>query len=185
MLVMSLHYFQPELTGILKNKTIASNSLYRVIFLAHVGLGITAIFAGPLQFSNRFRTSYIQLHRKIGYLYSIAVTISAISGLLIAQYAMGGIISTIGFSLLAIFWFTTIVLAIKSILSKNIKEHRKWMFINYGLTFAAIPQRTLLLIPLIINIEFIPIYRLSAWLQCILNSIIALYLFKKTTQYKL
>jgi hypothetical protein len=52
--------------------------------------------------------------------------------------------------------------------------------ISYGLTFAAITQRTLLLVPLLTDIEFIFIYRLSAWLPWILNTAIALYLFKKS-----
>jgi hypothetical protein len=99
-------------------------------------------------------------------------------GLIVAQYAMGGIISTIGFSILAILWGVTAVLAIISIKKKAIIAHKKWMFISYGLTFAAITQRTLLLVPLLTDIKFIFIYRLSAWLPWMLNTIIAFYLFR-------
>lgn len=180
MLVMSLHYFKPELTGILKNKEIATNWIYRSSFSIHIALGIIAMFIGPLQFINRVRTKYLQLHRKVGYLYFFCVVISAIAGLGVAQYAMGGIISTLGFSLLAIFWFSSVIMAIKYIREGNITKHKKWMYISYGLTFAAIPQRTLLIFPLFLDIEFIPIYRLSAWLPWILDTLIAVYLFKKS-----
>jgi hypothetical protein len=143
MLTMSLHFFQNEISGIMKYKDISANM-------------------------------------RLGYIYLSSVLISSVMGLLVAQFAMGGIVSTIGFSILAVFWFVSAIIAITSIRKKDIVTHKKWMFISYGLTFAAITQRTLLLVPLLTDIEFIFIYRLSAWLPWILNTAIALYLFKKS-----
>ncbi len=180
MLIMSMHFFQQEISGILKYKVISSNFIFRLCFKTHILFGMLAIFTGPVQFLNNLRNKHLRFHRRLGYVYFISVLISSVMGLIIAQYAMGGIISTIGFSLLAIAWMGSAILAIVTIRKKKITAHKKWMFVNYGLTFAAIPQRTLLLVPLLIDMEFISIYRLSAWLPWILNTLIALYLFRKS-----
>jgi uncharacterized membrane protein len=180
MLVMSLHFFQQEISGILKYKAVSSNFIFRLCFKSHILFGMLAIFTGPVQFLTYLRNKHLRFHRRMGYVYFVSVLISSVMGLIIAQYAMGGIISTVGFSLLAIAWMGSAVLAIVSIRRKKVTAHKKWMFVNYGLTFAAIPQRTLLLVPLLIDLEFIPIYRLSAWLPWILNTLIALYLFRKS-----
>jgi uncharacterized membrane protein len=180
MLLMSLHFFQNEISGIMKYKDISSNIFYRLCFKSHILFGIIAIFSGPTQFLTRLRIKRLDLHRRLGYIYLCSVLISSVTGLLVAQFAMGGIVSTIGFSILAVFWFVSAIIAITSIRKKDIKTHKKWMFISYGLTFTAITQRTLLLIPLLTDIEFIFIYRLSAWLPWILNTAIALYLFKQS-----
>lgn len=185
MLVMSLHFFQNEISGIMKHKDISANILFRLCFKSHILFGIIAIFTGPSQFLTRLRMKRLDLHRRLGYIYLFSVLISSVMGLLVAPFAMGGIVTTFGFSILAVLWFVSAIIAISSIRRKDIVTHKKWMFISYGLTFAAITQRTLLLIPLLTDIEFIFIYRLSAWLPWILNTAIALYLFKKSERKEL
>ena len=106
--------------------------------------------------------------------------LSGLSGLIIAQFAMGGWITTIGFSILSLMWIYTIIKAITSIRAGDVLHHKKWMFLSYGLTFAAITQRTLLLIPLLTDIPFIPIYQLSAWLPSLINLSIAYFLFRRS-----
>lgn len=180
MIVMSLHFFQNEISGILKYKEISSDALYRVIFKAHIFFGLIAITTGPSQFLSIRKGTLIRIHRGVGYIYIVSVFISAMMGFIVAQYAMGGMVSTIGFSVLAFFWMITAVLAMISIKKKQITEHKKWMYINYGLTFAAITQRTLLLVPLLIDVDFLAVYKLSAWLPWIFNTFIAVALFKKS-----
>lgn len=180
MLVMSLHFFQSEVSGILKYKDIATEKLFRVAFKTHIFFGIIAIFTGPVQFLNNEKSTQGSVHRKIGYVYFVAVLVSAIFGFLVAPYAMGGIVTHIGFSILAVIWFSTIILAVRAAKRKDFITHKKWMYISYGLTFAAITQRTMLLIPLLLEVEFITIYRASAWLPWMINSGIAWYLFRKS-----
>ena len=93
---------------------------------------------------------------------------------------MGGWITTIGFSALSIAWLYTTIKAISSIRKGDILNHKKWMFLSYGLTFSAIIQRTLLLIPLLTETPFMPIYQLSAWLPWMLNLTIAYYLYERS-----
>lgn len=185
MLIMSLHYFQDELTGILKKKDIATNPIYIFCLQAHIALGIVAIFLGPTQFMDKIRNRYVNLHRAMGYFYLMSVMLSSIVGIIVAQFAMGGIISRIGFSVLAVFWMTSAIIALQSARKLKFIKHKKWMYISYGLTFAAITQRTLLLVPLIFSIKFMLIYKLSAWLPWILNTILAIYLFRKSEQKKI
>lgn len=180
MVVMSLHYFQSDKAGILKRKEIADSFWYLFTFRTHIFLGLVAIVIGPFQFMKKIRNNYKTFHRVIGYIYTVSVFFSGLSGLAIAQFAMGGWITTIGFSLLSLTWVYTIIKAISSIKKGDVLNHKKWMFLNYGLTFSAITQRTLLLIPLLTEIEFMPIYQLSACLPWLLNLSIAYYLYKRS-----
>ena len=180
MVIMSFHYFQSDSAGILKRKEIAISLWYLFTFRTHIVLGLVAILIGPFQFIKKIRNTYKISHKVIGYVYTVSVLSSALAGLMIAQFAMGGWITTIGFSVLSIAWLFTTIMAIDSIRCGNVLNHKKWMFLSYGLTFAAITQRTLLLIPLLTEIPFIPIYQLSAWLPWLLNLSIAYYLYKSS-----
>lgn len=180
MVIMSLHYFQSDSAGILKRKEIADSLWYLFTFRTHIFLGLIAILIGPFQFMKKIRNNYKTVHRVIGYIYTVSVVFSGLSGLVIAQFAMGGWITTIGFSILSLTWLYTIIKAISSIRGGDVINHKKWMYLSYGLTFAAIPQRTLLLIALLPEIPFITIYKLSAWLPWMLNLSIAYYLYKRS-----
>ncbi len=180
MVVMSLHYFQSDSAGILKRKEFANSFWYLFSFRTHIFLGLVAIVIGPFQFVKKIRGTYKILHRIIGYVYTVSVLFSGLAGLIIAQFAMGGWITTIGFSALSITWLYTTIKAISSIRGGDILNHKKWMFLSYGLTFSAIIQRTLLLIPLLTETPFMPIYQLSAWLPWLLNLSIAYYLYKRS-----
>jgi len=176
MLVMSNHYFQNEITGVMKGKTVENEWWYGLSLRSHIVFGLIAIFIGPFQFIEQIRSKFQKTHKQIGYLYAYSVLISGLCGLVVAQFPMGGIISRLGFSTLAVFWLYTLIKSVLLIKQNKVQQHRKWMFINYGLTFASIPQRTLLLVPLLIDVEFMDIYRLSAWLPWILNTVIAIAL---------
>ncbi len=182
MLVMSLHYFQEDVTGVMKGKVVKDELWYRLSLRAHIFLGLIAILIGPFQFIDSLRIKNRNTHRRLGYVYATSVFLSAMAGLVVAQFPMGGILSRLGFSTLAIFWLISLFKSIKAILSQEILQHRKWMFINYGLTFAAIPQRTLLLLPLALDLDFMNIYRLSAWLPWIMNTAIAIIWHSKSSK---
>ena len=180
MVIMSLHYFQSDSAGILKRKEIANSSWFLFTFRLHIFLGLLAILIGPFQFIKKIRNTNKTSHKVIGYVYTSSVLFSGLAGLIIAQFAMGGWITTIGFSVLSFAWLFTTIMAISSIRCGNVLNHKKWMFLSYGLTFAAIIQRTLLLIPLLTEVPFMPIYQLSAWLPWLLNLSVAYYLYKSS-----
>ena len=181
MVIMSLHYFQSDAAGILKRKEIANSSWFLFTFRLHIFLGLVAIFIGPFQFIKKIRNTYKTSHKVIGYVYTASVLSSGLAGLIIAQFAMGGWITAIGFSVLSIAWLFTTIMAINSIRCGKVLSHKKWMFLSYGLTFAAITQRTLLLIPLLTEVPFMSIYQLSAWLPWLLNLSIAYSCYKRSS----
>ena len=177
MLVMSAHYFLFEISGILQGKKIAYSLWYQVSFRAHIFFGIVAIAFGPWQFLKSMPLKSPKMHKSIGYIYTFSVSTSSVSGLIIAQFAYGGWISALGFSTMAIAWFVSLVLAIKAIQSGHITKHMQWMYINYGLTFTAITQRTWLLSAFVFNLPFLPIYQSSAWIPWLINVSVAYCLF--------
>lgn len=173
MIIMSAHYLQHDVTGILKRKEASQSFLYLLIFRGHVFFGLIAITVGIIQLIPNLRSKYLGLHRRVGYIYILSVLSSSLSGIVVAQFAMGGISTAIGFSILAMVWFVTTLKSLTTVLKGDIQTHKKWSTYSYALTFAAITQRTLLLIPLLTSMPFLPVYRLSAWLPWLLNLVIA------------
>lgn len=181
MLIMSIHYYQGSDSGILKSKAAASSSLYLAIFYTHITGGLLGIAVGPWQFIKRFRWRFPMVHKTMGMVYLLAIFSSGLAGLYIASFAMGGRVAQLGFFLLALAWLATTAQSVRHLLAGRYKVHGQWMVRSYALTFAAIPQRLLLLIPLFSTIDFIPIYRLSAWLPWILQLIIAEAIIRSST----
>ncbi|MEM8901062.1 MAG: DUF2306 domain-containing protein [Bacteroidota bacterium] len=180
MLVMSWHYLSQPSSGILVGKAVAQYDWYQFIFRTHVLFGLIAISIGPFQLSNALRRRNLRLHRSLGYLYTLGVGLSSLTGLGVAPHAMGGWISGIGFSILAVLWFSTLVLGITSARKGDITRHHMWMYLNYGLTFAAITQRTMLLLAFLPSLPFISVYKASAWLPWMINGAIAYTIFLRT-----
>ena len=169
MIVMSFHYFLEETTGILKGKEAASQLWYQVVFRVHVMFGLIAILTGPFQFIHRFRERSVFAHRRLGYVYVGSVLLSSMAGLAIARFTMGGWIPALGFTVLSILWAYITIRAVYSVIRGNLHYHQAFMIYSYSLTFAAITQRTMLLIPLLTSVPFFPVYRMSAWLPWIIN----------------
>ena len=180
MIAMSSHYLRYEISGILQGKSIARELWYQISFKAHVLFGIIAMSTGPWQFLNGVKPRLSKVHKRLGYIYTFSVFISSIAGLIVAQYAYGGLSTMLGFSMMAVVWFSTLYIAIKSIQNGDLTNHMKWMYINYGLTFAAITQRTWLLSAFVFDIPFLPVYQTSSWFPWMINMLIAYYLFKKS-----
>src|SRR5579872_1753948 len=53
----------------------------RHLLIPHTLCGITALLAGPLQFSSRLRQRHLKLHRVLGRIYIISVFIGALTGI--------------------------------------------------------------------------------------------------------
>lgn len=179
MIAMSTHYFLKEGSGILGSKPAADSWWYLIAFRTHVGFGLVAISTGPFQLIPRLRQQKPSLHKQLGYLYFLSVILSSLAGVLVAPFSMGGWITHLGFSVLGILWFSTTVCSLCFILRGDVPRHQRWTFYSFALTFAAITQRTLLLIPLLTNCPFMPIYQLSAWLPWLFNLWIAWWVFHR------
>lgn len=178
MIIMSPHYLHVDDSGILGRKEIDTQWWYLLAFRTHVLFGLMAITTGPWQFIRRLRRRYLRLHQVTGYVYAASIILSGCAGLVVAPFAMGGLVSAIGFSLLATCWLVSIIMSVLAARRGDLPTHQRWSFYSYALTFAAITQRTLLLIPLLTSVPFMPVYQLSAWLPWLLNIGIAHWLYR-------
>ena len=145
----------------------------------HIFPSLIALVTGPFQFSDKLRLNQIQLHRLLGKIYLVCVLIGGLSGLYMAHFSFGGMVSHVGFLVLAILWITTGYKAYASIRRKNIKAHSNWMFINFALTFAAVTLRIGLGIGFGTGIPFDVFYPYLAWLCWVPNLVVALFMLSK------
>jgi uncharacterized membrane protein len=139
----------------------------------HVFASMLALLLGPLQFAAGLRRKYPQLHRWSGRLYlAVGVLAGGIAGLYMAQFAFGGPIARAGFSLLALSWLYTGVMAYRAICRKNVRLHRQWMLRNYALSFAAVTLRIYLPLSMLSGMPFEASYPIIAWLCWLPNMVI-------------
>lgn len=144
----------------------------------HVYASLVALALGPFQFSSRLRQQNTALHRWSGRLYlSIGVLVGGASGLYMAQFAFGGNVARIGFSLLALSWLFTGLMAYLAIRHRDIANHRRWMVRNFALTFAAVTLRIYLGLSAAAGFTFESSYPVIAWLCWVPNLIVAEWFF--------
>ncbi|AQW94737.1 DUF2306 domain-containing protein [Elizabethkingia anophelis] len=159
-----------------KTPEVFHNTIWQLAFYNHIIFGGLSLFIGWRQFGKKFRDKHIKLHRNIGKLYVISVIISSVAGIYMGFYANGGIISSTGFILLGIIWFSTTVIALSQIKKGNIKKHQQLMTYSYACTFAAVTLRLWLPLLTIITKDPAHSYLVVAWLSWIPNLIVAYFI---------
>jgi uncharacterized membrane protein len=158
-----------------KPKAILDSSIWNTAFYIHIIFGGIALLIGWTQFSARLRMRYLNIHRFIGKIYVIAVTLSSVAGLYIAFFATGGLVCVLGFGSLAILWLISNIKAYSTIRQGHVSQHQNWMICNYALTFAAVTLRIWLpLLSAFVFHDFIPAYRVVSWFCWVPNLIIAI-----------
>ncbi len=181
----SLRYLNFEVQGLLhsKAKSLLDNYSYRLAFYSHVVFGIIALITGPFQFFPKLRNRNLHIHRNLGKIYIVACWIGGLAGFIIAMFATGGIVSTVGFASLAVAWLYTTRMAYWHIRQKNVKEHYRWMVRSFALTFAAVTLRIWL--PMFtagFGWAFVPSYRIISWLAWVPNLLFAEFILRKRAQ---
>lgn len=176
-----LYFIIDRKFGLLASKTeeLLLDALWNTGFYTHIILGGLALAIGWVQFSKKIRTQNLKLHRKIGNIYVTAACLSGIASIYIGFYATGGPISAVGFILLGIFWFSTTFMALQYAKKGNIDAHQKMMIYSYAACFAAVTLRIWLPILIAILEDFIPAYRIVAWLCWVPNIIVAFFIIKR------
>lgn len=167
--------------GLLQSKSpeLLSSYWYNFFFYTHITMGGLALLTGWTQFNSGIRARKIQLHRLTGKIYILAVLGSSLAGLVIAIFASGRLISTLGFGTLAMVWLLSDIQAYAYIRKRNIREHRNWMIRNYALTFAAVTLRIYLPLSALLHIPGLDAYRAIAWLCWVPNLFFAEYLINR------
>lgn len=162
-----------------KTPEVFHNTIWQLAFYNHIIFGGLSLFIGWRQFGKKFRDKHIKLHRNIGKLYVISVIISSVAGIYMGFYANGGIISSTGFILLGLIWFSTTVMALSQIKKGNIKKHQQLMTYSYACTFAAVTLRLWLPLLTIITKDSAQSYLVVAWLSWIPNLIVAYFIYRE------
>ena len=160
----------------------------KAVYTAHITMLIThiitamlAILIGPFQFLPRLRKGrLLKIHRWLGRTYLLSILFGGISGLYMAQFAYGGIITELGFGALACLWLYSGYRAYKDIRNKNIEGHREWMIRNYALTLAGLMLRVWVPLSEPTGIDFTMAYRFIGWLCWVPNLLIAEWIVRRT-----
>jgi uncharacterized membrane protein len=167
--------------GLLNSKSdlLLDDGLWNIGFYTHISLGGLALLIGWTQFMEKLRKTNINLHRNIGKVYLISVTLSSVSGFYIAFFATGGPIASIGFMVLAIIWLFTTLRAFLEIKNRSVKKHQKYMIYSYAACFAAVTLR--LWLPVLTSVfnDFVTAYQIVAWLCWIPNLVVASFLINR------
>lgn len=141
--------------------------------VGHISGGAVALFVGAFQVNARLRARFLDVHRWLGRLYVLAVGIGGVGGLVMATRSDGGLVTHVGFGLLAVLWLATTAASYWSIRRRDQIAHRRWMLRSYSLTFAAVTLRIYLPIALTAGWPFIDAYQAIAWACWVPNLIVA------------
>lgn len=180
MIDLTLPYlnFTYDVEFLLTKQKIIHIKHWRYAFNFHILFSVFSLVAGITQFSNYIITKHKKLHRIMGYIYVVDVMcIAGPSGLIMAFYANGDIVSKTSFIVLSILWILFTAIALVKAFKKNFIEHEKWMIRSYALTLSAITLRLLALVmPKMIHLDAHQEYATIAWLSWLINLIIAEYI---------
>ena len=115
--------------------------------LVHGVAAACALFLGPMQFSDRLRRRYTQLHRVLGRVYVAGVLIGSPVGAFI-QYRFDERVGmsrsfTIATIVDASLWMLTTVIALAFALNGKIQQHRQWMTRSYAVAIVFLEVRVI------------------------------------------
>jgi uncharacterized membrane protein len=137
---------------------------------AHGLGGAVASLIGPFQLIPRIRRSWPKVHVWMGRTYLLAVLAGGLAGLYFGPQSSAGLVGSVGFTTLAVFWLYSGAQAYLAIRRGDVQTHRRWMLRNYALTFGAATLRIEL--PLLIvlgGLSFPAAYTLVAWISWVPN----------------
>lgn len=166
----------PSITG---NQSFAEKyqSLNPFFVQSHFLGGSLALIMACFQLWTKPGTS---LHKLIGYVYVLSVTMGATGGFYLAFYSHLGWSTGVAFLILDALWVFCTFYGIYSALRCNSEQHQRWMLRSLAFTFAAISLRIQLPLLLIV-MDIDTAYLIVAWSSWIMNLlIIEIYLFRKS-----
>jgi uncharacterized membrane protein len=109
-------------------------------------------------------------HRVVGRVYLASSILLGAAGLALSLHAAGGLVSRLGFLMLALLTIGTASIGYWRIRHGDVRGHREWMLRCYACIFGAVTLRIWL--PMLIVAhggEFLPAYRWVAWLAWVPN----------------
>jgi uncharacterized membrane protein len=110
--------------------------------------GALALLLAPFQFSERLRRRHLRLHRILGRLYVAGVAVAAPVAIPIA-IIQGPPTLVMAATLQSLGWMLTTAIALYSIRTGNIQQHREWMIRSYPFAMVFVFARALMAVPAI------------------------------------
>ena len=149
------------------------------MLIIHIVASMLAILIGPFQFLPGIRKGrWLKVHRWLGRTYLLSILFGGLSGLYMAQFAYGGLITELGFATLAVLWLYSGFMAYRHIRNKDLQQHREWMTRNYALTFAGVMLRVWSPLSDAVGIDFLMAYRAIGWLCWVPNLLVAEWIIR-------
>jgi len=105
--------------------------------------------------------------------YVVAVLVGGLGALGLAPLSQAGLVTHIGFGLLAVLWLTATAQAYFSIRAGDQVNHRDWVIRRYSLTLAAVTLRVYLPLSQAAGIPFADAYQAIAWVCWVPNLVAA------------
>lgn len=146
----------------------------------HFAIGGLVLLIGPFQFVPGLRLKFPIVHRWMGRVYVAGCIFSGIAGFILASNTNAGPVARTGFSLLAIFWLITTIIAFLKARNRDFIEHKKWMIRSYALTLAAITLRIYLPITMgVFGMSYAFVYPIIAFACWVPNAIVAEWMIRR------
>jgi uncharacterized membrane protein len=140
---------------------------------AHLAGGLAALALGPWQLNQRLRNRVLDLHRWMGRSYVVAVVVGAVGALGLAPLSQEGLVTHVGFGMLAVLWLIATLQAYLRIRAGDQLRHRQWMIRSYALTLAAVTLRVYLSLSQVVGVPFGEAYQAIAWVCWVPNLVVA------------
>jgi uncharacterized membrane protein len=150
---------------------VMANLFARPWLALHAGGAATALLIGGFQFLPALRRVK-GAHRWLGRAYACGCIVGGAAGLVMSFGTTAGPVAGLGFGLLAICWLYATVQAWRFARERQFDEHRRWMMRSFAMTFGAVTLRLYLPLGAMAGMDFMEIYRLTAWISWIPNLIV-------------
>jgi len=148
-----------------------------VPLLTHIAGSMLATILGPFQFLRKIRTGrYLKIHRWLGRVYLLGVLFGGVGGAYMGTIAYGGPIARLGLMTIAALWLVSGYMAYINIRNNKIELHRKWMVMNYAITFAGVTLRLWQIVFGVIGLDFLTGYIIVTRLSWVPNLLVALWI---------
>lgn len=148
----------------------------------HALFGSLALGLGALQFNRWLLMRHRPLHRALGKIYVVSAMVVGLAGLYMSVYSFGGMVTHVGFGVLAVLLLWTTLRAFLAARARVIATHRQWMLRSYALIFAAVTLRIELPLLVMAFGDFTPAYQVVAWLCWVPNLLWAEWYVRRTAQ---
>lgn len=161
--------------GILPEKTAARQDLlWNIAFYTHLPAGILCLLAPIALFTRRFFKRSLAFHRIVGKAY-VWTTLAIVcpTGMYLALYAKGGLITQAGFMLQGILLAVFTYAAYKAIRRGDKARHYDYVIRSYAVASVVLTFRILHILFFLWNVPYQSNYAISQWLGLSANLLFA------------